>query len=138
MSESNTTLVGNLTSEPELRYSGSGRAQLTFGIAVNRKWTNTSTGEKQEHTSFFNAVAWGTLAENCAASLVKGSRVIVTGRLEQRNYETKDGEKRTVVEVIADAIGPDLRFAQVQVEKVQRDKPPARPSDPIFGDESEF
>ena len=100
MADSNVTLVGNVTKEPEIRYTSGGRAQVSFGLAVNRRYQVNN--EWQEQTSFFNVVAWGTLAENVAASLTKGSRAVVTGRLEQRTYETKEGEKRNVVEVIAE------------------------------------
>ena len=116
----NVTLVGNLTRDPELRYTASGRGVATFGLAVNRRYQ--SNGEWQEQTSFFNVVCWGDLGENCAASLAKGSRAIVTGRLEQRSWETNDGEKRTVVEVVAAEVGPSLRWAQAEVERNEREK----------------
>ncbi|MFZ9628308.1 MAG: single-stranded DNA-binding protein [Ilumatobacteraceae bacterium] len=116
MAESSVTLVGNITKEPEIRYTSGGRATVSFGLAVSRRYQVNN--EWQEQTSFFNVVAWGTLAENVAASLSKGSRVVVTGRLEQRTYETKEGEKRNVVEVIADEIGPSLRWARAEVERV--------------------
>jgi len=103
MADSSVTIVGNLLKEPEIRYTSGGRAQLSFGLAVNRRYQVNN--EWQEQTSFFNVVAWGSLAENAAASLAKGTRVIVSGRLEQRSYETKEGEKRTIVDVIADARG---------------------------------
>ena len=135
MSAANVTLVGTLGRDPELRFTNGGQAVVSFSIAVTRKWKNHA-GEQQEQTSWFDIAAWQSLAENAAASLAKGSRVIVTGRLEQREYEAKDGTKRTAVQVVADAIGPDLRWAQVQVEKVQRDKPTTnRAPDPVFGDE---
>src|SRR5690606_16317815 len=77
-------------------------------------------GEWQEQTSFFNVVAWGTTGENAAATFTKGDRVIVVGRLEQRSWETQDGEKRSVIEVIADDLGPSLRWAQATIEKTTR------------------
>jgi single-strand DNA-binding protein len=103
-------------------------------------------GEWQEKTSFFNVTAWDTLGENCAASLTKGTRVIVTGRLEQRSYETKEGEKRSVTEVIADELGPSLRWAQAQVERISRDDATSgggggggrSAPDPVYGDEEPF
>lgn len=116
---SNVTLVGNLTRDPEVRYTPSGAANTTFGLAVNRRWMNKTTNEWEEQTSFFNVVAWRDLAENAAESLTKGARVVVTGRLEQREYE-KDGEKRSVVEVSADEIAPSLRWATVQVQRTER------------------
>ena len=116
----NITLVGNLTRDPELRFTPSGQARAQLGIAVNRRWQNRQTSEWEEKVSFFNVVCWREMAENAAASLGKGTRVVVTGRLEQRSYETQDGEKRSVVEVIADEIGPSLRWAEAQVTRNER------------------
>ena len=115
MADNTVTLVGNLTRDPELRFTQGGRAVASFGIAVNRRYQ--VNGEWQEQTSFFNVVAWGQLGENAAASLTKGARIIVSGRLEQREYQTQQGEKRTVVEINADEVGPSLRFATAQVER---------------------
>ena len=121
MSNGNSvTLVGNITRDPELRFTPSGQATATFGLAVNRRWQNRNTNEWEEATSFFNVVCWREQAENASESLSKGSRVIVTGRLEQRSWETPDGEKRSVVEVVADEIGPSLRWATAQVVKNER------------------
>ena len=105
MADNTITLVGNLTRDPELRYTTGGRGVASFGLAVNRRYQ--VNGEWQEQTSFFNVVAWGQLGENAAATLTKGSRTIVFGRLEQRSWETQDGEKRSVVEVVADELGPE-------------------------------
>ena len=118
MADSTVTLVGNLTRDPELRFTQGGRAVATLGIAVSRRYQVNN--EWQEQTSFFNIVCWGTLGENAAASLAKGTRIMVTGRLEQRSYETQDNEKRSVVEVVADEIGPSLRWAQASVERNDR------------------
>ena len=126
-SENSVTLVGNLTRDPELRYTTTGRGVASFGLAVNRRYQQN--GEWQEQVSFFNVVAWGDLGENAAASLNKGNRVMVTGRLEQRQYETREGEKRNVVEVIADELGPRLRWAQAQVERLSRDAGVPEPLD---------
>lgn len=135
--ENTATFVGTLGKDPELRFTQGGNAQCTFSIAVNRRWKNNQ-GEQQEHTSWFNVVAWGQLGQNAAASLSKGTRVIVTGRLETRDYE-KDGQKRTVTELVADALGPELRFATVQVERTERSTPRVdRAPDPVYGDEGEF
>ena len=135
---STTTIVGNLTRDVELRFTTGGQAIGSFGVAVTRKWRNNQN-EQQEATSFFDVTAFGTLGENAAASLTKGSRVIVTGRLETREYEAKDGTKRTAFQIVADALGPELRFATVQVERTERTTPRVdRAPDPIFGDESEF
>jgi single-strand DNA-binding protein len=120
MSGNSVTLVGNLTRDPELRYTPAGAATCQFGLAVNRRWQNRQTSEWEEATSFFNVVAWREMAENAGESLTKGSRIIVTGRLEQRSWETPDGEKRSVVEVVADEIGPSLRWATAQVVRNER------------------
>jgi len=115
----NITIVGNITREPELRYTPSGQATAKFGVAVNRRWRDQQN-EWQEQTSFFDVVCWREMAENCCDSLQKGARVMVEGRLEQRSYETKEGEKRSVFEITADEIGPSLRWATAKVEKNDR------------------
>jgi single-strand DNA-binding protein len=120
MADNTITLVGNLTREPELRFTNAGQAQARMGIAVNRRWQNRQTGTWEERTSFFNVVAWGELAENVAHSLPKGCRVVITGRLEQREYQPEEGEKRSVIEVIADEVAPSLRWATATVEKTER------------------
>ena len=133
------TISGNITRDPEMRYTPSGVSKVTFGVAVNRSWRNQQTQEWDEQTSFFNVVAWRQLAENVGASLAKGSRVVVTGRLEQRSWETEAGEKRSIVEVVADDVAPSLRFATAEVHKVERSGPgdggggggsPRRPASP--------
>lgn len=116
------TVVGNLTRDPELRYTPSGAAVAKFGLAVNRSYTNRN-GEKVEDTSFFNVNSWRQLAENVAESLSVGIRVIVSGRLQSRSWETEDGQKRTVVEIEADEIGPSLRWATAAVTKTTRGGP---------------
>lgn len=118
MADSTVTIAGTLTRDPELRFTQGGRGVASFGVAVNRRYQQNN--EWVEQTSFFNVVAWGSLGENAAASLGKGSRVIVSGRLEQRSYETQSGEKRNVVEIVADEMGPSLRWATAQVEKTTR------------------
>ena len=89
-------------------------------MAVNRRWQNRETNEWEESTSFFDVVTWRDLAENVALSLTKGMRVVVTGRLEQRSWETEDGDRRFKVEIVADEVGASLRFATVEVHKVER------------------
>lgn len=116
----NVTVTGNLTRDPELRFTASGQARTLFGIAVNRSWRNRQTQEWEEATSFFNIVAWGEMGENAAQSLAKGTRVIVTGRLEQRSWETDNNEKRSIVEIVADDIAPSLRFATAEITKTER------------------
>ncbi len=114
------TITGNLTREPEIRYTREGQATAQLGIAVNRRWQDRTTQEWQETTSFFDIVCWRDLAENVALSLTKGMRVVVTGRLEQRSWETDEGEHRSKVEITADEIGPSLRFATADVQRTQR------------------
>ena len=124
MSNGNTvTLVGNITRDPELRFTPSGQAMASFGLAVNRSWQDRQTGERQEVTSFFDVVCWREMAENASESLSKGSRVIVSGRLEQRSWENQEGEKRSKIEVIADDIGPSLRWATASITKNERRAP---------------
>ena len=116
----NITVVGNITRDPELRFTGSGQAKVNFGLAVNRRWQNKQNQEWEEQVSFFNVVAWGEMGENVSESLAKGSRVIVSGRLEQRSWETDEHEKRSIVEIVADEIGPSLRWATAEVKKTDR------------------
>jgi single-strand DNA-binding protein len=120
MVDNTVTLVGNATRDPELRYTAGGAATASFGLAVNRRWQNRQTQEWEEQVSFFNVVAWREMAENIGESITKGTRVVVTGRLEQRSWETPQGEKRTVVEVVADEIGPSLRWATAAVKRNER------------------
>jgi single-strand DNA-binding protein len=96
-------LIGNLTRDPELRYIPSGSAVATFTIGVNRTW-KTPTGEKKEQASFIRIVAWGRTAEVCGEYLVKGSPVFIEGRLQSRDWQTQDGQKRNTVEVVADNV----------------------------------
>ena len=117
------TLIGNITRDPELRFTPSGQATASFGLAVNRRWQDRQSGEWQEAVSFFDVVCWREMAENASASLGKGSRIIVTGRLEQRSWESQEGEKRSKVEVIADEVGPSLRWATAEVTKNERRSP---------------
>jgi single-strand DNA-binding protein len=121
------TVVGNITRDPEMRFTPSGVSKVTFGVAVNRSWQNRQTNEWEEQTSFFNVVCWRELADNVGASLKKGTRVLVTGRLEQRSWETEQGEKRSVVEIVADEVGPSLRFATAEVHRVERSGPGGGP-----------
>ena len=120
MTDNNVTITGNLTREPELRFTPTGQATATFGIAVNRSWTDRQSQERKESTSFFDIVAWGSLAENAATSLTKGTRVVVTGRLDQRSWESAEGDKRSKVEITADDLAPSLRWATAQVTRNER------------------
>jgi single-strand DNA-binding protein len=147
MADNSVTVVGNITRDPELRYTTGGRAVTSFGLAVNRRYQVNN--EWQEQTSFFDIVAWAQLGENAAASLNKGARVIVSGRLEQRSWETQNGEKRSKVEIVADEIGPSLRWATATVARTDRtgggdrgDLAPAAGGRPAenqsYGDEEPF
>jgi single-strand DNA-binding protein len=120
MSGNAVQLVGNITRDPELRYTPAGQATATFGLAVNRRWQNRQTQEWEEATSFFDIVCWRDLAEHASSSLSRGTRVIVIGRMEQRSWETQEGDKRSKVEVVADEVGPSLRWATVDINKVER------------------
>jgi single-strand DNA-binding protein len=120
MADNTITVVGNLTRDPEIRYTATGQANARLGIAVSRRWMNRQTNDWEERTSFFNIVAWADMAENISDTLSKGMRVIVTGRLEQRSWETEQGEKRSVVEIVADEIGPSLRWATAEVKRSER------------------
>ena len=109
------TIIGNITRDPELRYIPSGIAVANFGLAWNLKKQNGD-----EEAMFFNVTCWRSLAEIVAESLSKGARVIVTGRLNYNSYETQDGDKRSVVEIQAEEIGPSLQWATAEVEKNAR------------------
>jgi single-strand DNA-binding protein len=121
MSENSVTLVGNLTEDPELRYTSQGTAVTNFRIAVNKRIKDASTGEwKDGDASYFRVNCWRDLAEHVADSLRKGTRVIVAGSLKMREWETQEGEKRTSFEIEATECGPSLRWATAQVQRAQR------------------
>lgn len=111
----NVNIVGNLTRDPELKFLDSGSAVTNFGVAVNRKYKKD--GQEVEEVCFIDCVAWQSLAENVCASLKKGDRVLVSGRLDQRSWETTAGDKRTKVELSADEVSPSLRWAECKVKK---------------------
>src|SRR5580692_9738554 len=121
--DNTVVLVGNITRDPELRFTPTGQATASFGLAVNRRWQNRQTQEWEEATSFFDIVCWREMAENVSESLQRGARIIVSGRLEQRSWETPEGDKRSRIEVIADELGPSLRWATAQVVKNERRGP---------------
>jgi single-strand DNA-binding protein len=120
MADNTVTVIGNVTRDPELRFTPSGQAIATFGLAVNRRWQNRQTQEWEEQVSFFDITCWAQLGQNVADTLVKGSRAIVTGRLEQRSWETDQGDKRSKVEIIADEVGPSLRWATADITRNER------------------
>lgn len=148
------TIVGNATRDPELRFTPSGTPLCSFGVAWNRRYERG--GEQVEEVSFFDVTCWSSLAENVAESITKGARVIVSGRLDQRSWETPEGERRSKVEIVADDVAPSLRWASVQIQRNEfRDgngtaprrsgapapapaPAPARSSGPSYGDEEPF
>ena len=115
------TLIGNLTDDPELRFTPNGAAVANFTVASTPRFLDKATNEwKDGDALFLRCSIWRQAAENVAESLTRGARVIVQGRLKQRSYETKEGEKRTVYEVEVDEIGPSLKYATAKVNKIQR------------------
>lgn len=112
-------IVGNITRDPELRYTPNGSSVANFSVAWNRRYERG--GEQVEEVSYFDVTCWGSLAENVASSLNKGTRVMVTGRLDQRSWETQNGEKRSKIEIVADDVSPSLRWASVEVSRNPRD-----------------
>ena len=109
-----TTLAGNLTRDPEIRYLADGVATCSFGLAVNRHWQDRESGAWSEATSFFDIVAWRDLAEHIALSLKKGARIVATGRLEQRSWTGDDGRVRTRVELVADDVGGSMKYTTIE------------------------
>lgn len=143
--DNTVTVIGNVTRDPELRYLNSGTALASFGVAWNNRYKDRN-GEQVEDTSFFDVTCWRDLADNVAESISKGDRVIVYGKLEQRSWETQEGEKRSKVEIVADEVAPSLRWATAQVNKVRRDGPsgggnaggpPPRNEPPAYDDAEE-
>jgi single-strand DNA-binding protein len=119
--ETPITVVGNLTADPELRFTPSGAAVANFTVASTPRTFDRQTNEwKDGEALFLNCSVWRQAAENAAESLQRGMRVVVTGRLKARSYETREGEKRTVFEIDVDEIGPSLRYATAKVTKVSR------------------
>ena len=121
MNEAQMTIVGNLVEDPELRFTPSGQQVAKFRVASTPRYRDNATGEWKDGDSLFlTCTVWRQAAENVAESLTRGMRVIVTGKLKQRSYETKEGEKRTVYELEVDELGPSLRNASAKVTKVTR------------------
>lgn len=115
------TIVGNLTGDPELRFTPSGAAVCNFRVASTPRVLDKATNEWKDGEPFYiSCNVWRQYAENVAETLTRGARVIVTGRLKQRSYETREGEKRTVIEMEVDEVGPSLRYATAKVNKVSR------------------
>ncbi|MDH3754839.1 MAG: single-stranded DNA-binding protein [Acidimicrobiia bacterium] len=111
--DNTVTVVGNVTRDPELRFTPSGAAVTTFGVAWNRKGRDG----QEDQVSFFDVTCWRQLAENVSESLTKGSRVVVYGRLDQRSWENQDGDKRSKVEIIADDVAPSLKWASAEITR---------------------
>jgi single-strand DNA-binding protein len=131
------TVVGNLTNDPELRFTPSGAAVANFTVASTPRILDKATNEwKDGDALFLRCSIWRQAAENVAESLQRGARVIVTGRLKQRSYETKEGEKRTVVECEVDEVGPSLRYATAKVVKGQRSGGQPSGAGPSYGGNS--
>lgn len=120
MSGAEATIVGNVTRDPELKFTNSGLAFGTFGVAVNRRKKDSAGNWVDDDPSFFDVVVWRDLAEHVAETLQRGDRVIVTGTLKQRTWETDTGEKRSKVELQADEVGAALRFATAVVTRAER------------------
>jgi single-strand DNA-binding protein len=119
--DNQVVIVGNLTRDPELRYTPNGAALVKFGVAVSRRVKDDVTGQwKDAETSFFNVTAWRSLAENVAESLTQGTRVVVVGRLRTNSWETPEGDKRSTVEIEAEEIGPSLKWAAAKIERQSR------------------
>ena len=130
MDVAHVTISGRLTRDPELKFLDAGRAVVKLSVAVERKWKD-SAGEEVKKVSFFEVVQYGQPAEHVANSLKKGYSVVVTGRLEQRSWDTEDGAKRSIIEVIADEIAPSLRFVNADIQGIERgEKSSYTPSTP--------
>ena len=132
MSAINTTVIGNLTADPELKFTSNGTPVAVFTIASNERFKDQGGQWQDGPTSFVRCNAWRHLAEHIAESAAKGDRMIVTGTFRQRDYETSNGEKRTVWELAVSAAGPDLTYATAKISKVRRDSVPV-PDDPWAG-----
>lgn len=118
--DNSVTITGNCTRDPELRYTNNGMQIATFGVAINQRKRNDSGQWEDGETSYFDVTCFRELAENVAESVSKGTRVIVAGNLKQRSWETPDGDRRSKVEIIADEVGPSLRWATASVERMGR------------------
>ena len=149
-------IIGNVTRDPELRFTTGGTAVCSFGVAWTPRRRNPQTGEWEDgETTFFNCSAWRDLGENIAATISKGTRVVVTGSVRSRDWEDRDGNKRTSIEIDVDDCAPSLRWAQAQIERTSRQSGGqgggggfsggggqggggGRQPDPVYGDEEPF
>jgi single-strand DNA-binding protein len=114
-------LLGNLTRDPEIKYTNEGTAITELGIAVNKKWKDSS-GEDMEAVDFFNVTAWNSLAENCANTLKKGDRVLISGHLNLRSWENKEGKKFNIININADVISVSLEFCSIKIAEKNNKK----------------
>jgi single-strand DNA-binding protein len=145
MADNSLTIIGNMTRDPELRFTQGGKAVCTIGLAVNKRVQVNGEWQDGEAT-FINVIAWQQLGENAAASFNKGDRVIATGELRVRTWDKEDGTKGTAVELIAGDLGPSLKWASTQAVRNERKAVSAnapassnqRPPDPVYGDEEPF
>lgn len=119
-SENQVTIVGNVTEDPELRFTPAGAAVANFTVAVNKRFRNQDGSWEDKLDGFFRCSCWRDMAENVSESLTKGARVIVVGRLQQRSWETQEGQKRYEIEIQVDEVGPSLRWATANVQKSNR------------------
>jgi single-strand DNA-binding protein len=124
MADNTVTLVGNVTDDPELRFTPSGAAVANFTVAVNRRYKNADGQWEDKLDGFFRCNCWRDMAEHVAESLTKGTRIVVTGRLQQRSWEDQDGGKRSAFEIQVDEVGPSLRWATATVQKTERTSAP--------------
>ena len=124
MADNTVTLVGNVTDDPELRFTPSGAAVANFTVAVNRRYKNADGQWEDKLDGFFRCNCWRDMAEHVAESLTKGTRIVVTGRLQQRSWEDQDGGKRSAIEIQVDEVGPSLRWATATVQKTERTSGP--------------
>jgi single-strand DNA-binding protein len=120
MADNSVTLVGNLTDDPELRFTPSGRQVANFTVAVNKRFKNNEGQWEDRLDGFFRCNCWGEMAENVSESLNKGTRIVVTGRLQQRSWEDAEGGKRSAIELQVDEVGPSLRWSTAAVQKSRR------------------
>jgi single-strand DNA-binding protein len=107
------SIIGNLTRDPDLRFTSQGLAVCNFSIASNRRWQNKTTNEWEEATSYYDVTVWGIQGQNVAESMQKGDRAVIVGRLEQRTWEDQDGNKRSKFEVVADVVGATMEWATI-------------------------
>lgn len=143
MPDSQSTIIGRLGADPELRFTANGKSVCSFSLAVERRYKQND--EWTGVTTWYNVSLWDAMAENVAASLHKGDRVICVGMAEMREYEAKDGTKGKSLDFRCEAIGADLKWARVEIEKVEREKSykdgsttTSRAADPKYGEEEPF